>query len=381
MNAQGTPPQDGVAGDGHAAAGAAVDRAHAAGALEVPDRFDNPGLPPHVQRAADLDPKAAKRAERQVVGLFVVSVLASLSFLVAYFVVDDEATFFMPFFGQLLTLHTILGVALGLSLLCIGLAAVHWAKTLMPDEESVEERHPVRATEENRQGVVETLREGGEKAQIGRRPLIAVTGGAALGLFALPPLLQLVGGLGPVPGSQLSETFWQAGMRLMREPGMTPIRADEVTLGSVYHVLPEGIDKNLNQKPQLDAEGNAIDFRFDEDLGLLERKAKAATLMVRLKPEEIKSDKQRSWGYDGIVAHNKICTHAGCPVGLYEQTTQHLLCPCHQTTFDVANDCEVVFGPGKRALPQLRISVDKEGYLIATQGFTEPVGPSFWERG
>lgn len=345
------------------------------------DRFENPGLPPHEHRAADLDPKAAKRAEWQVVVLFLVSVLSSLGFLVVYFAVDPEAFTFVPFFGNLLVQHTLFGLLLGLSLLCIGLAAVHWAKTLMPDHEEIEERHPLRSSVENRQGVGDTLRDGAQKAQIGRRPLIALTGGAALGLFALPPLLQVVGGLGPLPGSELSETFWQAGMRLMRDPEMTPIRADEVTLGSVYHVMPEGIDKNLKQRPKLDADGNEIDFRHDEDLGLLERKAKAAVLLMRLQPELIRSEKERQWGVDGIVAYNKICTHAGCPVGLYEQTTHHLLCPCHQSTFDVTNDCEVIFGPANRPLPQLRITVDKEGYLIAAQGFAEPVGPSFWERG
>lgn len=374
MNEQGNSPEV-----PHGSHSDDVARHHSDAAL--PERFDNPGLPPHEPRAADLDPKAAKRAEWQVVVLFVVSIVASLAFLVVYFAVDPEAMFFMPFFGMLLTQHTLFGVLLGLSLLCIGLAAVHWAKTLMPDHETIEERHPIHATAENRQGFADVLREGGQKAQIGRRPLIAMTGGAALGLFALPPLLQVVGGLGPMPGSELSETFWREGMRLMRDPEMTPIRADEVTLGSVYHVMPEGIDKNLKQRPQHDAEGNEIDFRHDEDLGLLERKAKAAVLLMRLQPDLIRDEKEKQWGVDGIVAYNKICTHAGCPVGLYEQTTHHLLCPCHQSTFDVTNDCEVIFGPANRKLPQLRITVDKEGYLIAAQGFTEPVGPSFWERG
>ncbi len=380
MNEQGNSPQ-GQSHAGGLAPSASGSHLATHGEAALPDQFPNPGLPPHVARAADVDPKAAKRAEAQVVVLFVVSIVASLAFLVAYFAIDPDLMAFIPFFGHLLVQHTVFGLCLGLSLLCIGLAAVHWAKTLMPDHESIEERHPIHATEENRQAVGEILADGGKQAQIGRRPLIAVAGGAALGLFALPPLVQIVGGLGPLPGSQLSETFWQKGMRLMRDPEMTPIRAEDVTFGSVYHVMPEGIDKNLKQRPKLDANGKEIDYRFDEDLGLLERKAKAAVLLMRVKPEEIRNEKERLWSYEGIVAYNKICTHAGCPVGLYEQTTHHLLCPCHQSTFDVLNDCEVIFGPANRKLPQLRITVDKEGYLIAAQGFTEPVGPSFWERG
>jgi ubiquinol-cytochrome c reductase iron-sulfur subunit len=115
--------------------------------------------------------------------------------------------------------------------------------------------------------------------------------------------------------------------------------------------------------------------------GKLEEKAKAAVLLVRLDPSDLKISPERAnWSYDGIVAYSKICTHVGCPVALYEQRTHHLLCPCHQSTFDVTDECKVVFGPASRPLPQLPIAVDKDGYLIAQSDFTEPVGPSFWER-
>jgi ubiquinol-cytochrome c reductase iron-sulfur subunit len=102
--------------------------------------------------------------------------------------------------------------------------------------------------------------------------------------------------------------------------------------------------------------------------------------LVRLDPTDIHSQKEADWGYNGIVAYSKICTHVGCPVALYEQQTHHLLCPCHQSTFDITNDCAVVFGPATRPLPQLQIAVDDQGYLIAKGDFSEPVGPSFWER-
>ncbi len=97
-------------------------------------------------------------------------------------------------------------------------------------------------------------------------------------------------------------------------------------------------------------------------------------------PTQIQSQKEIDWGYQGIVAYSKICTHVGCPVGLYEQQTHHLLCPCHQSTFDVTQDCKVIFGPANRPLPQLKITVDAEGYLVSAQPFAEAVGPSFWER-
>jgi ubiquinol-cytochrome c reductase iron-sulfur subunit len=132
-------------------------------------------------------------------------------------------------------------------------------------------------------------------------------------------------------------------------------------MGSVFHVIPEGL--NDSEHP-------------------LEEKAKAAVLLIRLDPDLVEDRPDREgWDFDGIYAYSKICTHVGCPVALYEQQTHHLLCPCHQSTFDVTQYCKVIFGPANRPLPQLPITVDDEGYLIAQSDFHEPPGPSFWERG
>ncbi|MDO5629853.1 MAG: Rieske 2Fe-2S domain-containing protein [Mobilicoccus sp.] len=364
-----------AAPDGREVEGHASAREHRSSELVQSDRFENPGLPPHVLRHADVDEKAAKRAERQVLALFTISILGTLGFLVAYFALEVNTIVPIPLLGGTDLQHIVLGLCMAASLLGIGLGAVHWAKTLMPDTEVVEERHPIRASDEDRTGLVTTLREEGLRdSQLGRRPMIGVLGATAVGIFALPPVVQALGGLGPMPGRQLHHTFWQTGMRLCRDPQMTPIRADEVTLGSVFHVLPEGIDG-----PKQHAQPGEV-FEHDEDLSFMERKAKAAVLLMRLDPNDFVSTKARDWGHEGIVAYNKICTHAGCPVGLYEQQTHHLLCPCHQSTFDVTQDCKVVFGPAKRPLPQLKITVDDEGYLVAAQPFIEPVGPSFWSR-
>ena len=325
----------------------------------VPEHFENPGHPPHVLRWADVDPKAAARAERQVAGLFLLSILGTLGFIVAYFWMDPDAVGTIPGIGSQNLYHLVLGVTMALSLLGIGLGIVHWSKTLMDDHEVTEERHVLAADAETRQGFADTVAEGLESSQITRRPLIKYTLGGAMGLFALPLGIQLVGSMGPLPGNDLAETFWAEGKRLVTDPDGIPVKASDVTLGSVFHILPEGI--------------NDAEHPLDE-------KAKASVLLMRLNPDDIKSDKQRNWGYEGIVAYSKICTHVGCPVALYEQQTHHLLCPCHQSTFDVTEDCKVIFGPAKRPLPQLKISVDDEGYLKADQGFAEPVGPSYWER-
>lgn len=333
----------------------------------LPDRFEDPGLPPHIPRRADVDEKAAKRAEKQVVALFTISVLGTLIFLVSYFAIDLDARAYIIGIGEVSLYHVVLGLSMTLSMGGIGFGAVHWAKTLMPDTEVVEERHLQASSEEDREGAAAILRSGWQGSQLGRRPLILQSAGAALGLFSIPLVLQVAGSLGPAPGNDLYDTNWERGLRLMIDPSGTPIKATDVTMGSVFHIMPEGFIGE--EAENLTAEEEMI------------AKAEDQVILVRLDPSDIASQKQLDWGVDGIVAYSKVCTHVGCPVALYEQQTHHLLCPCHQSTFDMTQDCKVIFGPAKRALPQLPITIDDEGYLVADDSFREPVGPSFWERG
>jgi ubiquinol-cytochrome c reductase iron-sulfur subunit len=340
-----------------------TEAAHGTGA-ELESRFNDPGLPAHVYRRTDTDEKAAKRAERQVSLLFLLSVVGTIIFVVGYFALPLED-------GNLARLRDqnfVLGGGLALALFCIGAAAVHWAKKLMPDDELVEERHAIRSTDEEREAAVGILREGGEGTGFGRRKMIWGSMTAAMGALALPAIIPLRD-LGPLPGNAPSRTAWRGGDRIVRDPEGTPIRAADIPIGGVMHVLPESlIGEDLTEEEQPEH--------------LLAEKAKAAVILIRLEPDELTESPERAgWSHEGIVAYSKICTHVGCPVGLYEQTTHHLLCPCHQSTFDVQQHCKVVFGPADRALPQLAITTDEDGYLIAQDGFTEPVGPSFWERG
>ncbi|MGA1147350.1 MAG: ubiquinol-cytochrome c reductase iron-sulfur subunit, partial [Candidatus Nanopelagicales bacterium] len=122
------------------------------------------------------------------------------------------------------------------------------------------------------------------------------------------------------------------------------------------------------------------DLKEDPVANMRDR-GKSAIILVRMDPEEIRSQQGEGWDYQGILAYSKICTHVGCPIALYEHRTHHLLCPCHQSTFDLADSGDVIFGPAARRMPQLPIRVDEEGYLVAASDFQEPVGPSFWERG
>lgn len=345
-----------VGGAGHGATGPGAEVAGRTSGADLDRAWPNPGLPPHLYRRSDVDPKAAARREKEVAALFGLSTLGTLLFIVGYFAVKPGGEDFLAEVGLSTKL---LGVGLGLALFCLGAGAIHWAKTLMPDDEVVQVRKPMRSSDADRAEAVAALKEGAAGAGLGRRKLIrnSLLGALApLGLLAIIPLRDL----GPLPGTMLEKTAWRAGKRLVTDPTGRPIRAADVAIGSVVHVMPEGIDELDNA---------------------LNEKAKAATLVMRLEPDEIKDRKEREWSVDGIVAYSKICTHVGCPVGLYEQQTHHLLCPCHQSTYDVTRDCTVIFGPAARPLPQLPLAVDDEGYLVARDGYQEPVGPSYWERG
>jgi ubiquinol-cytochrome c reductase iron-sulfur subunit len=326
-----------------------------------PATFADPGVPAHQLRLTDTDPTAKKRNERIVVLLFALSCLGAVASIVVYFAFRPDGTTAGTRLSTLL-----LGVTMALSLLGIGVAAIHWAKSLMSDHEHVDERHELKSSPEVREVAIQALTDGVEDSGIARRGVLKGAAVSALALFPLTiavPLVSSVGGDWDV--SKFRHTLWDTGKRLAYDPSGRPIKAADLTVGSVAHVIPE-------ETPEYMASHDWIT-----------EKAKAVVLLVRLNPADLRSDQSpegETWSYDGIVAYSKICTHVGCPVALYEQQTHHLLCPCHQSTFDMADGAKVVFGPANRPLPQLPIAVDDEGYLVAQHDFTEPVGPSYWER-
>ena len=321
--------------------------------------LSDPGLPKHIHRKADSDPVAEKRAEQQVAILFGISALGTILFIYSYSFVKTDLFIFLPILGNTNAHQLGLGMGLAIALLGIGFGAVHWAKTLMSDTEVIAERHEMRSKDEDRAAFVATVKERSAEAGLGRRSLIKRTLGLSIGLVGLSPIL-LLRDLGPLPGKELEQTSWRTGTRLVTDPGDRPIKASDLEVGAVAQVLPE---LRPSQKRTL----NDI--------------AKDAVLLIRLRPEEFQLDAERkSWTHEGIIAFSKICSHMGCAVALYEQQTKHLLCPCHQSTFDVTRAAKVIFGPAARPLPQLAITVDAEGHLVAKQPFTESVGPSYWER-
>jgi len=337
----------------------------------VPSTFEdepiaNPGLPPHVWRPTDVDPKAEKRAERQVAAFFGLSILCAILFLVSYFVFHVGSDWNTV--GGLGASNVALGVFLGGALLFIGIGIIQWARKLMGDHEIVEYRHPARSSEEDREATIAALNAGLEESGIGRRPLVRNTLLGAVGILALPAVVMLRD-LGPLPGDKLKHTIWTKGMRVVRDVVGTPILVSDLEIGDLVNALPEALfPTEENGYPEI------------EGVELQQQKVKAAVILNRMLPDEIVSQQTLNWSVNGIVCYSKICTHVGCPISLNERTTHHLLCPCHQSTFDLTDSGKVIFGPAGHALPQLPLAVDSDGYLIAQSDFTEPVGPSFWER-
>lgn len=321
--------------------------------------FADPGLPPHEHRIQDVDERAARRSERTVALFFVVSMLATVAFIASYVALPVDKSVYVWPLGHISALNFALGCTLGVALFCIGAGAVHWARTLMSDEELVDERHPIEASPEVREKVMADFRQGAKESALGRRKLIRNT---MFGAVALVPLsgVVLLRDLGPMPKDKLTHTLWSKGKLLVNPNTERPLRPEDIAVGSLTFAQPSGLKEK--------------DEDFQDEI------AKAALMLVRLHPDDIKDKRELDWSHQGIVAYSKICTHVGCPVSLYEQQTHHVLCPCHQSTFDLSDGGRVIFGPAGHALPQLNISVNKDGFLEAQGDFAEPVGPAYWER-
>jgi ubiquinol-cytochrome c reductase iron-sulfur subunit len=328
----------------------------------------NPGLPEHLPRPTDVDEAAERRAERQVATLFGLSALFAVLFCVAYFALDigDNPDVFLNMGASTVAL----GTCIGLCMLCLGSGLIQWSRKLMSDHEIVELRHPASSSEEERSEAVAAFQQGVEDSGIARRPLLRNSLLGAMAALGLPAIVALRD-LGPLPGDKLAHTVWKKGMRVVQDVDGARIRPADMQVGQLVNAEPEVFfEENSEGEPEY------------EGVELQQAKAKAAVILVRMDPDDIKPWKGReNWGVEGILCFSKICTHVGCPISLWEQQTHHLLCPCHQSTFDLADNGKVIFGPAGRHLPQLPLAVDEQGYLIATSDFTEPVGPSYWERG
>jgi ubiquinol-cytochrome c reductase iron-sulfur subunit len=322
-------------------------------------------LPAHRHRITDTDPKAARRAERQVAAMFGLSALCTIGFVVAYVTIPTDTFIALGPIGTVQLSNLALGLTFGLAILLIGLGAIQWAKKLMADEEIVDERHPLGSPKEDQDAALEMFQTGLAESGFAERKIVRRTLIGALALFPIP-LIVVLKDMGPLPFDALNHTIWRKGSRIVVDVTGKPLRPEDLAIGTLVSASPEDLDEVQ------EAEGNQ------------NARAKASIILVRMRPSDIKSQQNpagQTWDYEGILAFSKICTHVGCPIALYQQRQHSLLCPCHQSTFDLADGGKVIFGPAARRMPQLPITIDSEGYLVAQSDFQEPVGPSFWERG
>ena len=297
---------------------------------------------------AQVDPREERFAEAQVSALFALTALGVIATCVGYLVIDPHRNL-----GR--NINYVIGGGLTVALLALGAGFCLWAKKLLPHGMAVQKRGPHHSPEEEQLASEETFFAGVTQMGLGSRKMLRRSLLGALALLPVPAVL-LLRDLGPLPHSRLRHTAWGKNVRLVDVESKLPIKLGDIEVGGIATVMPEGF-------------GNVEDH------------ALAPTILIRFAPGEIRSKKEVAWGADNHVAYSKICSHAGCPISLYEQQTHHLLCPCHQSTFDMADDANVIFGPAARRLPQLKIQVDGDGYFVAQGDYSQPVGPSFWERG
>jgi ubiquinol-cytochrome c reductase iron-sulfur subunit len=313
----------------------------------------------HVDPGPEPGSVLEKRAVRQVGLVWGLAGLSAFLFLVVYvgsgwFLPEwhwaREGTTWSALFTPLL------GLFMGLAFTLAGVGLVIYTKKLLPHETAVQDKHD--GSHFDRVTTGATLTGGYHNSGLARRKLLTRSlgfMGAAVGLMVLSPL----GGLikNPNTGNVLGRTSWAEGVRLVRDDG-SPIRPGDQEPGSLETVFPAVPGGNVQSD--------------------------AATMLIRLRPEQTAADRPREgqadFGYGDYVAYSKICTHAGCPVSLYEQETSRILCPCHQSQFDVTQGAKPVFGPATRSLPQLPITVDDEGYFVARSDYPEAVGPTYWNR-
>ncbi|BBZ67717.1 ubiquinol-cytochrome c reductase iron-sulfur subunit [Mycolicibacterium insubricum] len=342
--------------------------------------------------------RAEKRAERLVALWLLIGGVAGLALLLIflfwpwhYKAADDPGNF-------LYNLATPLyGLTFGLSVLAIGVGAVLFQKKFIPEEISIQERHDGASSELDRKTIAANLTDALEGSTIKRRKMIGATFGLAMGTFGLGTVVAGLGGLIKNPWDTKVDTangpvsvLWTSGWT-PRYHGETIYLARALGAGSNSHapfvkMRPEDIGAGGMETvfPWRESDGEGEDVHSHEKLGQIMMGVRNPVMLIRIKPEDmhrvVYRKGQETFNFGELFAYTKVCSHLGCPSSLYEQQTYRILCPCHQSQFDALHFAKPIFGPAARALAQLPITIDKDGYLVANGDFIEPVGPAFWER-
>ena len=296
----------------------------------------------------------------------------------------------------LYTLATpIYGVTFGLSILAIGVGAVLYQKRFIPEEISIQQRHDGQSSEFDRRTAAANLVGAFEDSTIKRRKLIGMSLGIGLGAFGLGTLVAGLGGIIKNPWKPVVPTADGLKAVLWTSDWTPRFNGETVFLGRAtgrpgespfVKMRPEDLDAGGMETvfPWREEDGDGTTVESHERLTHISMGVRNPVMLIRIKPVDmprvIKRQGQESFNFGELFAYTKVCSHLGCPSSLYEQQTYRILCPCHQSQFDALHFARPIFGPAARALAQLPITIDKDGYLVANGDFIEPVGPAFWER-
>ncbi|MBV8929664.1 MAG: ubiquinol-cytochrome c reductase iron-sulfur subunit [Mycobacteriaceae bacterium] len=349
-------------------------------------------------RWPDEDTRAEKRAERQVAFFFTLGGLLGLALLLVFLFWPWE---FRPqgdkgsFLYNLAT--PLYGVTFGLSILSIAVGAILFTKKFIPDEIAIQDRHDGPSSEVDRKTIVAELTDTLDKSTLPRRKLILASAGIGLGAFGLGTLVAAAGGIikNPwkhvVPSADGKKPVLLTSGWTPRFKGETIYVARSISGGnaepnSLQKIRPEDIDAGGMETvfPWRESDGDGTTTESHENISAIYMGVRNPVLLIRLRSGDmqrvVKRKGQEIFNYGEFFAYTKVCSHLGCPASLFEQQTLRLLCPCHQSQFDLLHFGKPIFGPAARALAQLPITIDKDGYLVANGDFIEPVGPAFWER-
>ena len=333
--------------------------------------------------------KAEKRAERSVASWLMLGGVAGLALLLVFLFWPWEYKAFGEPGEFLYTLATPLyGLTFGLSILAIGIGAVMYQKKFIPEEISIQERHDGRSPELHRKTVAANLGNALDGSTIKRRKVIGLSLGIGLGAFGVGTLVAFIGGPVVPTAEGMKAVLWTSGWtprfegetiylaRATGRPGNSPyvkMRPEDIDAGGMETVFPWR---------ESDGDGTTVESEhhlFDIAMGV-----RNPVMLIRIRAVDmkrvVKRKGQESFNFGELFAYTKVCSHLGCPSSLYEQQTYRILCPCHQSQFDALEFAKPIFGPAARALAQLPITIDQDGYLVANGDFIEPVGPAFWER-
>jgi ubiquinol-cytochrome c reductase iron-sulfur subunit len=287
------------------------------------------------------------------------------------------------------------GLTFGLSVLAVAVGAVLIVKKFIPEEISIQERHDGNSSELHRKTAAANLTDAFEGSTLRRRKLIWMSLGAGFGAFGLGTLVAAAGGIIKNPWKPVVETA-EGKKAVLWTSDWTPRYSGETIYlarptGHHYQppfekMRPEDLDAGGMETvlPWRESDGDGTTPESYKKLNTVMMGVRNPVMLIRIRPNDaakvVKRKGQESFNFGDLYAYTKVCSHLGCPSSLFEAQTYRILCPCHQSQFDALTYAKPVFGPAARALAQLPITIDTNGYLVANGDFVEAVGPAFWER-